>query len=119
MCDSLRQAVYGLLLLVLPLASVAQSRPLADPLRPPAMLAGDGSLVVAVGVPSVTMIVTRGNSAYAVIDGSVRRTGESFGSYRVARIDLTKVVLRRDDATSLTLPLLPTAPAKQPSDQNP
>lgn len=119
MFESSRQVACALLLIMFPLVSGAQSRPFADPLRPPAMLAGDGSLAVDLGLPNVTMIVTRGQNAYAVIDGSVRRAGERFGPFRVTRIDLTEVVLVRDDATTLALPLLPAVRAKQPLDQKP
>ena len=100
-------------------AGVACAQVVGDPLRPPASVAVDGSTSAAPGLPNVSMIVIRGASAYALIDGAVRRPGERFGGYRVERIAPTQVTLVRDAAKTLAVPLLPSARAIQPLDHMP
>jgi len=118
-CDLLHRLGWSLLLGMLAAGARAQSPVIADPLRPPAAVAVDGAVTAAPGLPGVSMIVIRGATAYALIDGALRQQGERFGGYRVGRIAPTQVTLVRDDATTLTVPLLPSVRARQPLDIKP
>lgn len=119
MCNASRRLGVSLLLGMLAAGANAQTAFIGDPLRPSAAMATDGGAPGVPNLPSVSMIVIRGSTAYALIDGAVRRRGDHFDGYRVDRIAPTEVTLVRDDATSLTVSLLPTVRAKLLPDHKP
>lgn len=119
MCNAPRHVAVSLLLGMLAGGASAQTASVGDPLRPSTAVAADGAAISAPSLPTVSMIVIRGTTAYALIDGAVRRNGDRFNGYRLDRIAPTQVTLVRDDATSLTVPLLPTVRAKLPLDHKP
>jgi MSHA biogenesis protein MshK len=102
------------------LPAAAQS--LADPTRPPALLASSSAAGLEDGLPrlqSVLISPRAGGRHVAVIDGETVRLGDSFRGARVARMTQTEVelvrgrerqVLRLD---ALAAPVAGAAPAAQ------
>lgn len=114
---TLQRFVIALLGPALALSAPAFAQALADPLRPAASAVAPGASVS--GTPVLSMIVIRKDRSYVVLDGSVRRLGEHFGGYRLARIEPTQASLVSDDGQRLVVSLLPLASVKQSSGRNP
>ncbi|MFZ3287346.1 MAG: MSHA biogenesis protein MshK [Telluria sp.] len=107
-----------LLLLVVWTGAPLRAQALADPTRPPAVLApavpGTSALPAEPAEPqlqSVLISVRDGGRRVAVIDGQALRLGEKFRDAVLIRITETEVVLRRGRALQV-LRLFPAAELK-------
>lgn len=117
-CSNARSGWLAIALLAFALPAVVFAQALADPLRPAASAVASSDPATA-GTPVLSMIVIRNDRSWVVLDGSVRRVGEHFGGYRLARIEPTRVSLISDDGQRLAVSLLPLASVKQSSGKKP
>lgn len=94
-------------------AAPAQTRPLADPTRPPNVSAETAAAAVFEG-PRLQSVLISPTRRAAVISGTTVALGGRFGDARVEAISESAVVLRYADRTE-TLQLLPSQHKRQRS----
>lgn len=116
--SELSSLIRGAILLALAQGALAETGPIADPLRPipsgPSQLAPADAVEPAVPRPRLSMIMRNARQHYAVIDGLPRRVGERVGGYRLLAIHPSSVLLEGEGGQTLELGLLSGNVIKKP-----